>query len=105
MTEPTVRRHCEFLEGGLSRYLNYSTFPEVLAGIPTIEDPTAHIVKLLAERQARQLENLGRWGLRTWATTNWRGRPIWFRCVEQPQRIGFITAPVCKVVLRYQWPE
>lgn len=67
-------------------------------------DPVAAITTQLARRFAERNEHIARWGMQVYMTTDWCGRQLWFRCQDQ-HRPGYVTAPLCKLVLRYRWPR
>lgn len=77
----------------------------VLKDFPPGDDFVGDIARRLARRVAERNEAIARWGLRIYMNTDWCARPLWFRCIQGPERPGLITAPHCKLVLRYRWPS
>jgi len=75
----------------------------LVQNLPNDIDIIGDIASRLSRRVAERNEAIARWGLRVYMNTDWDARPLWFRCVEGPHRPGFITAPHCKLVLRWRW--
>lgn len=65
-----------------------------------VDDITRRLSRHVFERN----ERIARWGLLVYMNTDWDARPLWFRCIQGPGRPGFVTAPHCKLVLRWRWP-